>query len=156
MIKRLAELRRRASWIGVLVALVAGSVVVARTFRAEVSERILEDRERPTYSAAEAADHVGERATVCGPVASTAYLPRVRGQPTFLNLGKPYPDQLFTVVIWDRYRPRFGEPEKRYAGKEICVSGRIEEHEGTPQIEARAPAWIEVCEGLCLREGGDR
>jgi hypothetical protein len=42
-------------------------------------------------TAAEAKDHIGERATVCGRVASTRYAVTSRGKPTFLNLDKPYP-----------------------------------------------------------------
>ncbi len=38
----------------------------------------------------EAASHVGERATVCGLVASATYADCSRGQPTFLNLDKPF------------------------------------------------------------------
>src|SRR5712692_5691208 len=48
----------------------------------------------------EAASHVGESTTVCGLVASATHAARSRGAPTFLNLGKPYPDQIFTAVIW--------------------------------------------------------
>jgi hypothetical protein len=44
----------------------------------------------------EAANHVGETATVCGTVASANYAARTRGEPTFLNLDKPYPNHIFT------------------------------------------------------------
>jgi hypothetical protein len=43
-------------------------------------------------TAAEAKDHVGETATVCGSVVSTRYASSTKGQPTFLNLDKPYPN----------------------------------------------------------------
>ncbi len=51
----------------------------------------------------EVAAHVGEYATVCGQVASTNYASQANGQPTFLDMGRAYPKQLFTVVI--RKRP---------------------------------------------------
>jgi len=38
--------------------------------------------------------------TVCGKAASAHYADRRKGQPTFLNLGEPYPHEVFTVVIW--------------------------------------------------------
>jgi micrococcal nuclease len=60
----------------------------------------------------EAAEHVGETATVCGLVASAHFSARSPEQPTFLNLGKRYPDQLFTIVIFGRDRAKFGTPEK--------------------------------------------
>jgi hypothetical protein len=42
----------------------------------------------------EAAAHVGETTTVCGLVVSTTYLPQAPQAPTFLDLGKPYPNQV--------------------------------------------------------------
>ena len=60
-----------------------------------------------TLTAAQAADNVGKIATVCDSVASTKYLARSKGKPTFLNLAEPYPDHIFTVVIWGRNRHRF-------------------------------------------------
>jgi hypothetical protein len=68
-------------------------------------------------SAADAKDHVGETATVCGKVASTRYAASTRGQPTFLNLDKPYPNQIFTVLIWGSNRSKFGAPEIDYQGE---------------------------------------
>lgn len=52
-----------------------------------------------SLSAREASKHVGERATVCGLVASTHFATRSKGQPTFLNLDEPYPKAVFTVLI---------------------------------------------------------
>jgi|SRR6266700_8232835 len=51
-------------------------------------------------SASEAKDHVGESATVCGGVASTHYAASSRGKPTFINLDRAYPNQIFTILIW--------------------------------------------------------
>src|SRR6266852_4765713 len=76
-------------------------------------------------STAEAKDHAGERATVCGEVASTHYAARSRGNPTFINLDKPYPNQIFTVLIWGSDRQKFGDPEETYRNKHICVTGKI-------------------------------
>jgi hypothetical protein len=57
------------------------------------------------------------RATVCGSVVSTHYAPGTKGQPTFLNLDKPYPNQVFTVLIWGESRSKFGTPESEYKGR---------------------------------------
>lgn len=101
----------------------------------------------PRLPAAEAARHVGERATVCGEVASTRYAPSVDGEPTFLNLGRPYPDQVFTALIWGDDRPRFDRPpEEHFRDRRICVTGTIRSHRGTPQIIVRQPGQIEVVE----------
>ncbi|MFH1689203.1 MAG: peptidoglycan-binding domain-containing protein [Candidatus Eisenbacteria bacterium] len=96
-------------------------------------------------SAAEASQHVGEVAEVCGQVASAAYLASVGGQPTFLNIERPYPDQVFTVVIWGSIRKQFdGRPENLFDGKSICVTGKIAMHQGTPQIVVDDPEQIVI------------
>ncbi|SRR6266496_4161448 len=98
-------------------------------------------------SAAEAKNHVGEKATVCGEVASTHYAARSRGNPTFINLDKPYPNQIFTVLIWGSDRPKFGDPEEAYRSKRICVTGKISDYKGVPEIVADEPSEIKVQTG---------
>jgi len=93
-------------------------------------------------TAAEAKDHIGETATVCGTVASARYASSTKGQPTFLNLDKPYPNQLFTVLIWGEDRSKFGTPESEYKGKRICVTGKITEYKGAAEIVATDPQQV--------------
>lgn len=93
-------------------------------------------------TAAEARDHVGEKATVCGFVASTHYAASTRGRPTFLNIDKPYPNQIFTVLIWGSDRPKFGAPEQKYQNKNICATGKITSFRGVPEIIAYEPGQI--------------
>ncbi len=97
-----------------------------------------------SISALEAKNHVGERATVCGEVASTHYAARTRGNPTFINLDKPYPSQIFTVLIWGSDRSKFGDPEEAYRSKHICVTGKIADYKGVPEIIAYEPSQIKV------------
>jgi hypothetical protein len=78
-----------------------------------------------TIPAAEAAKHVGERATVCGVVASASYVSSSKGQPTFLNLDKPYPNPIFTALIWGDDRSKFDQPEVKLRDKRICTTGTI-------------------------------
>lgn len=95
--------------------------------------------------AAEARHHIGEEATVCGKVASTRYAPGSRGQPTFLNLEKPYPNQLFTAVIWVENRGKFPKPpESLYRDESICITGELSSYRGIPQIEVEEPDQIEI------------
>ena len=93
----------------------------------------------------EAKNHIGERTTVCGPVVSTTWASGSKGQPTFLNIGKTYPDpQRFTVVIWIQHRGNFPQPpEDYYSGKTICVTGLIIEYKGVPEIEIKNPSEIQ-------------
>jgi len=93
----------------------------------------------------EAKYHIGERATVCGPVVSATWASGSKGKPTFLNIGKPYPDpERFTVVIWIQNRGNFPQaPEVYYSGKTICVTGLIIEYKGIPEIEVKDPSQIQ-------------
>lgn len=94
--------------------------------------------------ATEAKKHVGERATVCGDVVSTHYAARTKGNPTFLNLDQPYPNQIFTILIWGRDRAKFGDPESKYGNKRICVTGTIKDYKGVPEVIAEQPSQIEI------------
>lgn len=82
----------------------------------------------------DAAHHVGETATVCGIVASGKFDANLQSQPTFLDFGKRYPDQVFTAVIFGGDRTKFGMPETALRGKRICVTGKIQENRGIPEI----------------------
>ena len=93
----------------------------------------------------EAKYHIGERTTVFGPVVDTRWASGSKGKPTFLNIGKPYPDpERFTVVIWIQNRSKFPDPpEDYYLGKTIYVTGLITEYKGIPQIEVTDPTQIQ-------------
>jgi DNA/RNA endonuclease YhcR with UshA esterase domain len=93
-------------------------------------------------TSAQAGEHIGERATVCGIVASTRYLAKSTRQPTFLNFDQPYPRQVFTVVIWGSDRAKFGAPETTLMGRRVCVTGTIEAYRGMPEIIARDPSQL--------------
>ncbi|OQC18240.1 MAG: hypothetical protein BWX72_00155 [Firmicutes bacterium ADurb.Bin080] len=88
--------------------------------------------------------HVGESVTVYGTVVGTRYASSSNGKPTFLNVGRDYPDRnRFTVVIWGRCRSNFSSsPEIYYNGKTIYVTGLITEHDGVAQIEVCYPYQI--------------
>jgi len=92
-----------------------------------------------------AKDHIGDRTTVCGPVAGTKYGATSSGKPTWLNIGKDYPSsERFVVIIWGDNRGNFPQPpESYYAGKTICVTGLIQEYQGIAQIEVTTPDQIE-------------
>ena len=95
-------------------------------------------------SARQASAFIGETATVCGVVASATYSKRSNGQPTFLNLDKAYPNHIFTAVIFGDYRRNFDYAPESLEGEDICVSGRIDQYNGKPQIKIRSPSQIEI------------
>jgi hypothetical protein len=90
-----------------------------------------------TLTTSQAADHVGKGATVCGHVAST----KRDEHETYLDFGKPYPDQDFAVMIPGGSRVKFAQPpEAAYANRDLCVSGTIAlSDQNKPQIEVTSP-----------------
>jgi hypothetical protein len=93
-------------------------------------------------TARDARNHVGETQTVCGKAVSTRYAPGSKGQPTFLNLDEPYPNEIFTILIWGDDRSKFGRPETEYRDKNVCVTGKITSYRGNPEIVATEPSQI--------------
>lgn len=96
-------------------------------------------------TAEEAKDHVGEKVVVCGKVALAIYVQDQPRMPTYLNFGRPYPDQVFSVVIRNEDRGNFPQaPETLYSGKDVCVTGTIMESETGPQMRLQEPDNIEI------------
>src|ERR1035437_5018885 len=84
-----------------------------------------------TITAADAKNHVGEQETICGLVVSKHVASRTQGTPTFVNLDKPYPSQLFTVLVWERDKGAVGSlPDDG----QLCVTGRIVLYHGGAEI----------------------
>jgi len=91
----------------------------------------------------DAEKYVGKEKTVCGVVVSATYASGTQGQPTFLYLDRPYPNQIFTVVIWGVDRKTFNSPpEVYYKGKTICVTGKIKSYKVGPEIMVNDPSQI--------------
>lgn len=87
-----------------------------------------------TVSAADASGHIGQHATICGEIAGEHTASNSRGTPTFINLDKPYPNQVFTILIWGDNRASVGLFPK---SGEMCVTGTITEYRGRPEIVLR-------------------
>jgi hypothetical protein len=84
-----------------------------------------------TLTASEAKNHIGEKATVCGLVASTHYAAQSKGAPTFINLDKAYPNVIFTILIWGEDLPKFTGKPASWEGKRVCATGTISAYRGT-------------------------
>ena len=93
---------------------------------------------------AEAANHVGEEATVCGEVTGAKYSDHRKRKPTFIDFGPPHPNQLFTALIWGEYRDKFDYVPESLLGKTICVSGTISEYKGKAEIKVSDPTQIRL------------
>jgi DNA/RNA endonuclease YhcR with UshA esterase domain len=98
----------------------------------------------------DARNHIGEYVVVEGPVVSAKYASGSKGQPTFLNIGRPYPDPgRFTALIWGSERNSFVAkyppgPETYFLNKKVRVRGLIEEYKGIPEIVLHYPddIWV--------------
>jgi hypothetical protein len=87
----------------------------------------------------QAAAHVGDSVKLCGKVAGIRFMENSKDQPTLINLGAPYPNQLLTVVIWPDLRKQFDKtPEELFKDKEICITGKIGLFRDKPQIVIRS------------------
>jgi len=62
----------------------------------------------------------------------------------FVDLGHDYPNQTFTVIIWENDLDRFNPPPESWQGQRICATGRIKLHKGTPEIIAYDPGQIQA------------
>jgi DNA/RNA endonuclease YhcR with UshA esterase domain len=89
-----------------------------------------------SISAADAKNHIGEKATVCGKVASERTATSSRGEPTFINLDAAYPNQIFTILVWGDDRQNVGELPRE--GSRVCATGMIREYRGVPEIVVRS------------------
>jgi hypothetical protein len=89
--------------------------------------------------------HIGDSVTVCSKVFRAKFLEQSTRQPTFLNLGADYPNNLLTVVIFGEDRGKFsGFPEILFADKNICVTGRLQDYKGRPEIVVSNPDQIKM------------
>ena len=83
----------------------------------------------------EVAAHVGDSVKVCGMILTGRYLDRSESGPTLLNMGRPFPDQYLTAVIYKKDRKNFDIiPETELINKEVCVTGVVVLYKEKPQI----------------------
>ncbi len=96
--------------------------------------------ETPDYTAAEAAKHVGETATVTDKVESAH---QAKGGNIFLNMGGRHPNAPFTAFISSTSADKFPD-FKKLEGATITVSGKITAHNDKTEIVVRGPDQITI------------
>jgi hypothetical protein len=77
---------------------------------------------------AEAKNHAGEVATVCGKVVDTKvfkYGIGGRGKPVNFDLDQPEPNPVFYFVAFGKQPDGPDEAVAAYKGKQVCVTGKI-------------------------------
>ena len=85
---------------------------------------------------ADVSKDVGDSVHVVAQITGVRQLTNSKGQPTFINLGKPYPNHLLTLVIWEDIRKLITTElsEDKLKGGIVIVTGVIETFKGKPQI----------------------
>jgi hypothetical protein len=84
--------------------------------------------------ASEAARHIGQHATVCGNITGEHPSDSRGRTPTFIYIDRPYPNQVFMLLVWGSDRELVGPLPT--AGR-ICGIGVITEYRGSPEIALR-------------------
>ena len=76
------------------------------------------------------------------------YASSSKGRPTFISIGKNYPNRSrFTVVIWGKYRSAFPfRPEVFYRGKTVLATGKIRMYKGSAEMFIRSPSKLRVAD----------
>lgn len=76
------------------------------------------------FNTQQASSKVGRKVSIIGKVVSSKFLPK--SQSTFLNLDQSFPNQLFSITIWQDGRRNFSyKPEEELFGKYIVVTGTV-------------------------------
>lgn len=83
----------------------------------------------------------GRQATIAIQKVEASYQPSTRGQPTFLN-DAPYPNHVFTALIWGENRAQFQPPPESWQGKGLCVTGPVTLFQQRPQIVVTSPSQL--------------
>jgi hypothetical protein len=87
--------------------------------------------------------YAGQTRRVCGFVVQAKYADSAQGQPTFLDFGKPFPDEVFRIVIWGEDRAKFSQPpETAYLRENVCVDGTIDLFGETPEVVVHDPSHL--------------
>ena len=116
------------------IALLLLSFLIGASINAQVTIK-LED----------AATHVGDSVKTCGKVSGIRFMEGSKGQPTLINMGAAYPNQLLTIVIWEDLRKQFEKaPEELFKDKEVCITGKIELYRDKPQIVIRSKEQVQI------------
>jgi hypothetical protein len=102
-----------------------------------------------TITAAQAREHDGETATVCGVAQNEHTAETTRGKPTFIDLDSAFPYQIFSILVWDEDRPNVGELP--HTGSKVCVTGLIIYYHGVPRITVKNSAQFGIAGALAKK-----
>ena len=92
----------------------------------------------------EVKDHVGDSITVKGKIFGIKYFENAKNQPTLINVGAAYPNQLLTIVIYGDVRKKltYDISDKKYSQGMAIVTGKVELFKDKPQIVINDPSQL--------------
>ena len=92
-------------------------------------------------AAKEASKHLNENVMVCDQVFGGKYLSGA--DITLIDVGGNHPNELLTLVIKGDDRKKFASaPEETFKGKKVCITGKIIDYKGKPEIMITEPDQI--------------
>jgi hypothetical protein len=96
---------------------------------------------------ADAANHIGQTATVCGTVVGehmSRYGVGDRGRPITLDLDKPESNPVFHAVLFSKTNVMPDQLKATYEGKQVCVTGKITQVGTVATIMASDPSQFQI------------
>jgi len=94
-------------------------------------------------SAKEASKHIGETIMICDKVYGTKFFDN--SGMTLLDLGGNHPNEYLTIVINKEDRDKFkNKPEEYFKGANVCVTGKIIDYKGKPEIIVTDPKDLKI------------
>lgn len=93
----------------------------------------------------EASKHIGEIVTVCDKVSDTKFVKDSKTESVFFELGGTFSKKKLIVFITTNDRKNFTDsPETYYLDKDVCITGKVIEVKGKPNIVITKPADIQI------------
>jgi hypothetical protein len=89
--------------------------------------------------------HEGELISIEGCIVKASFNDRLKGKPIFLDMFAPYPNNPFSVVIWESNQAEF-LPALEYNKKMVRITGRLvrKKNQERLSIELHNPKQINI------------
>jgi DNA/RNA endonuclease YhcR with UshA esterase domain len=100
--------------------------------------------EKKTITAAEAKDHIGQDVTVCGKVVTVDKFFSRTGRQYRLHIDQSAPPLFSVVVSGSSTDNPFIGADRRYADKDVCVTGHVQDYRGMVHMRLTAPSQIRI------------
>lgn len=89
-------------------------------------------------------NYEGKTITVCSKVQSIN-VSKGEKKTTYINFGNPYPNNTFTIVIFENDLTNFKyTPSEYLKEKNICITGKVKIYKSKPEIIATKEEQIKV------------